>query len=173
MKLIILTVLLMIPVILLLHWFYLRQLRKKDDQIDQLKESLTNLQAKLNETERRRGYRAKLLDQECVIELIDFSDKMLEPLRNRKGKGKIKNISPTGMKMSCEFDLPIQKQIVLLIHFVLNDEEFTFKGKIVRKEVLMNEIIYGIDFFGADPKEEQRLLQVINRMEIERRNKTG
>lgn len=169
----ILTVFLMMLILLLIHWIYVRQLRKKDDQIDLLKESLTDLQAKLKDKERRRAFRIKLLDQVCIFEFIDFGDKSLEPLKQRKGQGKIKNISRTGIKLSCEFDLPVRKQIVLQLHFVLDDEEFSFKGKIVRKEELMNEIIYGIDFIESDPKEEKRLLQVIQRMEIERRKKTG
>lgn len=168
----ILTVFLIILILLLIHWIYMRQLRRKDDQIYLLKESLTDLKAKLRDTERRRAFRINLLDQVCIFEFIDFGDKLLEPLMQRKGEGKIKNIGRTGIKLSCEFDLPVRKQIFLQLYFVLDDEEFTFKGKIIRKEELMNEIIYGIDFIEADPKEEQRLLQVIQRMEIERRKKT-
>lgn len=167
----ILTVFLMILILLLMHWNYLRQLRKKDEQINLLKESLADLQAKLKDKERRRAFRIKLLDQVCIFEFIDFGDKLLEPLKHRKGEGKIKDISCTGMKLSCEFDLPVRKQIVLQLGFVLDDEEFSLKGKIVRKEELMNEINYGIDFIEAAPKEKQRLLQVIQRMEIERRKK--
>ncbi|WP_027416508.1 PilZ domain-containing protein [Aneurinibacillus terranovensis] len=169
---IVLTAFLMILILFLIHGFYVRQLRKKDDQINAFKESLTDLQAKLKDKERRRAFRIKLLDQECTFELIDFGDKLLEPLKHRKGEGKIKNISRTGMKLRCEFDLPVKKQIFLQLHFVLHDEEFSFKGKIVRKEELMNDIFYGIDFIEVNPKEQQRLLWVIQKIEIERRKET-
>lgn len=43
----ILTVFLIILILLLIHWIYMRQLRRKDDQIYLLKESLTDLKAKL------------------------------------------------------------------------------------------------------------------------------
>ena len=167
----ILTVFLMMLILWLRHWLYVRQLRKKDREINLLKESLTDLQAKLKDMERRRAFRIKLIDQKCIFGLIDFGDKLLEPLRHKKGEGKIKDISHTGIKLSCEFDLPVRKQIVLQLQFVLDNEEFSFKGKIVRKEELMNEINYGIDFIEADPKEKQRLYQVIQRMEIQRRKK--
>lgn len=168
----ILSVLLMALILWLIHWIHVKQLRKKDDQINLLKEALKDLQAKLKDKEKRRAFRVTLLDGKCIFEFIDFGDKLLEPLRHRKGEGKIKDISRTGMKMSCEIDLPVRKQIFLQLRFVIDDEEFSFKGRIVRKEELLNEIIYGIDFIEADPKEEQRLYQVIQRMEIERRKKT-
>ncbi len=57
---------------------------------------------KLRDTERRRAFRINLLDQVCIFEFIDFGDKLLEPLMQRKGEGKIKNIGRTGIKLSCE-----------------------------------------------------------------------
>lgn len=118
----------------LIHWFYARQLRKRDYQIDTLKKSLIDLKAKRNEIERRRTFRIELLDQECEFELIGFGDKMLEPIKYKKGKGKIKDISYLGMKLSCKLDFPVRKKIFLRLHFVLYDEEFSLKGKIVRKK---------------------------------------
>lgn len=169
----IVSVFLMMLILLQMHRSYVRQLRKKEAQIKVLKESLTDLQAKLKDKEIRKAFRIKLLDQKCIFEFIDFGDKLLEPLKHRKAEGKIKNISRTGMKLSCEFDLPVRKQILLQLHFVLHDEEFSLVGKIVRKEELMNNIYYGIEFIEPDSKEQQRLFQVIQKMEIEKRKKTG
>lgn len=140
--------------LILIYWFYAKQLRKKDAQINTLQESLTDLQAKWSEAERRRAFRIKLPDQECKFELIGFGDKSLEPLKYKKGEGKIKDISYLGMKLSCKLDLPIRKKIFLLIHFTLCNEEFSLKGKIVRKEELMNDILYGIEFMELDHQDQ-------------------
>lgn len=155
----------------LIHWFYARQLRKRDYQIDTLKKSLIDLKAKWNEVERRRAFRIELLDQECEFELIGFGDKMLEPLKYKKGKGKIKDISYSGMKLSCKLDFPVRKKIFLRLHFVLYDEEFSLKGKIVRKEERMDDIFYGIEFIELDHQDQQRFYQVIRKLELERKKK--
>ncbi|HZG61775.1 MAG TPA: hypothetical protein VEY68_15085 [Anoxybacillus sp.] len=42
------------------------------------------------------------------------------------------------MKLECDYDLPVRKGVFLQLHFVLDNEEFSFKGKIVRKEEWMN-----------------------------------
>lgn len=168
----ILSAFLIVLILFLIHGFYQRQLRKKLDPINALQESLADLQAKLKEKERRENFRVKLLEQECTFELIDFGDKLLERLKHRQGEGKIRDISRTGLKLICDYDLPVRKHIFLQLHFMLQDEEFSFKGKIVRKEELMNDIIYGIEFIEADSNEQQRLFQVIQKLEIERRKKT-
>lgn len=155
----------------LIHWFYARQLRKRDYQIDTLKKSLIDLKAKWNEVEKRRAFRIELLDQECEFELIGFGDKMLEQLKYKKGKGKIKDISYSGMKLSCKLDFPVRKKIFLRLHFVLYDEEFSLKGKIVRKEERMDDIFYGIEFIELDHQDQQRLYQVIRKLELERKKK--
>ncbi|WP_019004301.1 MULTISPECIES: PilZ domain-containing protein [Cohnella] len=164
--------LLLLVVFLFGYWFHIKQLRKKDDQINGLKESISGLQAKLAEMERRRGYRIQLPDQQCLFAFIGFGDPLLEPLTNRKGEGKIENISRTGVKLSCEFDLPVRKRIFVQLHFALHGEEFSFKGKIVRKEETMKEIMYGIDFIEVDPKEQQRLVQTMQKIEIEKKKMT-
>jgi hypothetical protein len=66
---------------------------------------------KWNEVEKRRAFRIKLHDQECTFELIGFGDKLLAPLKDKKGKGKIKDISYLGMKLSCKLDFPVRKKI--------------------------------------------------------------
>lgn len=83
----------------LIHWFYARQLRKRDYQIDTLKKSLIDLKAKWNEVERRRAFRIELLDQECEFELIGFGDKMLEPLKYKKRKREDKRYQLLGYEI--------------------------------------------------------------------------
>ncbi|EHL74634.1 hypothetical protein HMPREF1015_03272 [Bacillus smithii 7_3_47FAA] len=136
-----------------------------------MKKSLTDLKAKWNEVERRRAFRIKLLDQECKLESIGFGDKLLEPLKHKKGEGKIKDISYLGMKLSCKLDFPVRKKIFLRLHFVLCDEEFSLKGKIVRKEERMDDIFYGIEFIELHHQDQQRLYQVIRKLELERKKK--
>lgn len=168
----ILSALMMVLTLLYTHWFYNRKLRIKDEQINALQESLTDLKEKMKDKERRNAFRISLHEQKCTFEFIDFGDKLLEPLKHRKGEGKIRYISRTGLQMICDYDLPVRKQISLQLYFVLQNEEFSFKGKIVRKVEQLNNIVYGIEFIEVNDKEQQRLHLLIQQMEIERRKKT-
>lgn len=163
-------IILIILILLLTHGYYSRQLRKKDNQIKALKESMSRLQDKLKNMEGRRAFRITLPDEACEFELIAFgrkSSKPLDQLKHKKGEGKIKDISRTGMKMSSALDLPVRKQIILQLYFVLDHTAFSLKGKIVRKEELMHGIFYGIEFVTT-AKEQQQLYRVIQKIAIER-----
>jgi c-di-GMP-binding flagellar brake protein YcgR len=169
----ILTLLLFMLILLLFYIYQQKQIREREKQINSLQQSLNDLQVKLKEMERRRAFRIKLPEQDCIFELIDFDDKLLERLKYKKGKGKIRDISLSGIKLECDYDLPVRKGIFLQLHFVLQDVEFSFKGKIVRKEELMKNIIYGIEFIDVNLKEQQRLYVVLQKISVENRKKTG
>ncbi|CCQ98342.1 conserved hypothetical protein [[Clostridium] ultunense Esp] len=158
---------------LLIHKNYKKKLSEKDEQIISMEESLDELQTKVKEMEKRRGFRVKLTDTECSFTLIDSNDKNLEPLKNKKGKGWVRDISWTGIKMACQYDLPIRKGIILQIEFAIKDEEFTVLGKIVRKEDLINEFHYGIEFIDMKVSEQQKLYQVLQYLVIEQEKKTN
>lgn len=158
-------------ILLLIYLFFKRQVSRKDSQINELLKSLSDQQAKLKDEEKRQAFRMKLLEQKCALEFVDFGDESLEKLKHRKVEGQIKDISRTGIKLICEFDLPVRKQITLQLNFVLQDEDFSFKGKIVRKEEKLNDITYGIEFIEVGEKEQQQLFKVLQTMEIERKGK--
>lgn len=163
----------MVLVLVLMYFFitFQKQIRIKNSQIHALQQENHELQVRLKEKERRNAYRVQLLEQTCKFEFINFGDKALEKLINRKGEGKIRDISRTGMKLICNYDLPVRKKVFLQLHFVLFNEEFSLKGKIVRKEELMNDIVYGIEFMEINSTDKERLYRLIQRAEINRRKK--
>ncbi|MED5052947.1 PilZ domain-containing protein [Anoxybacillus rupiensis] len=155
--------------LILFHAFYKQQLRKKEEQIHTLKESVTDLQIKLKDKEKRKAFRVKLFEQECHFELLESGNQPLGNLKNKKGAGQINDISRTGLQISCTLDLPVRKQIFLQIYFVIDGEPFSLKGRIVRKEELINHVIYGIEFVDLHQRDQQKLHRLIQRLEIERR----
>lgn len=78
----ILSAFMMVLILLYTHWIYKRKLGIKEDQINALKESLTDLKEKLKDKERRNAFRISLHEQKCTFEFIDFGDKLLEPLKH-------------------------------------------------------------------------------------------
>ncbi len=157
----------------LIHSHYKKKLVYKDEQISLMQVTLNEMQTKVKELERRRGFRVTLTDTDCYFTLADSNDKNLEPLRNKKGKGWVRDISWIGIKMACQYDLPIRKGIILQIEFTIKNEEFTVLGKIVRKEDLMNEFNYGIEFTDMKVSEQQKLYQVLQYLVIEQEKKTN
>jgi len=152
-----------------LYWDGKKQIRQRDIHINNLMESLAGLQMKLKDKERRKAYRLKLTEQKCFFELIDFGDPLLNKLKHRESEGLLKDVSRTGAQFTCPIDLPVRKEIILQIYFSLQDEAFSFKGKIVRKEEQLQHITYGVHFIDIDEAEQQRHVRRLQKMEIVRR----
>jgi c-di-GMP-binding flagellar brake protein YcgR len=159
---------------LLLIWqqvYFRNKVKKQNNQIADMQHLLDDLQEQLKEKEKRDAFRLKLLYDPCHLEITDLGDPALEELIHKKAEGKIVDISQTGLKIICGLDLPVRKRIALNVNFKLLNHEFSFKGNVVRKEERLDNIIYGIEFAGNDPKEEQTLLNLLQKIEIERRKK--
>ncbi|MBB5325647.1 hypothetical protein HNQ34_002748 [Anoxybacillus tepidamans] len=99
---------LLVLILLLIYISKQKQLREKDEYIDSLQQKLTELHDKLKKMEKRRAFRINLLEPECIFELIACGDQLLKRLKHKKGKGKIKDISLTGVKLECDYDLPVR-----------------------------------------------------------------
>lgn len=155
----------------LIHSHYKKKLVYKDEQISLMQVTLNEMQSKVKELERRRGFRVNLPDTECYFTLVDSNDKNLEPLKNKKGKGWVRDISWIGIKMACPYDLPVRKEIILQIQFTIKNEEFTVMGKIVRKEELIHEYNYGIELKHRNVNEQQRLYLLLQKMVLEQEKK--
>lgn len=164
-------VVIFVLVIIFFIIFFQKHIRIKKSQIHALQHEIEELQAKLKKKERRNSFSLKLLEQTCTFEFINFGDKTLEKLINKKGEGKIRDISLTGLKLICNYDLPVRKKVFLQLHFVLLKEEFLLKGKIVRKEEQMSDIVYGIEFMEINTKDRNRLYRLIQKAEINRSKK--
>lgn len=159
----------LIVAILVLNHHYRNEIKKRDLQIEDLTGTVEELQDKLNSRQRRRAFRLQLFEEKCEFELIEFGDQVLERLKHRKGEGVLKDVSRSGLQFICQVDLPVRKEIFLKIRFTLKGEEFNLKGKIVRKEEHLQYIAYGIHFIDVNPLEEQRLVRVINQIELDKR----
>lgn len=158
-------------VFFILYFFDRKRMKQKDSRINDLINSLSNLEKKLKGLERRKSYRFRLTsEQPCLFEIIEVGDRVLEKLKHRKGEGKIIDISSTGLKLMYDVDLPVRKKLTLKIDFKLQKEQFSFKGIVVRKKEEINgQINYGIQFVDIDSREQQRLSLAIHRLEVQRR----
>lgn len=159
----------LIAIILYLIIYYRSEMKKRELHIQELKGINENLREKLKSRQRRKAFRLQLFEEKCVFELIEFGDRTLEKLKHRKGEGVLKDVSRSGLQLICQVDLPVRKEIFINIWFTLKDEDFKFKGKIIRKEEHLQYIAYGVHFIDVNPLEEQRLVRVINQIELDKR----
>lgn len=93
---------------------------------------------------------------------------MFEQSERKKGQGNVLDVSRSGMKLSCRYDLPVRKQIILDLKFMINNHPFSLTGKIVRKEETLKSMIYGIQFLWNDEKVIQQLAQQLHKVEAEK-----
>ena len=135
---------------LVLFVYSRRELKKRNMKIHELQESVNSLQMQLENKEKRKTFRVKLLKQKCTFTITDFGDPKFEILKNKKSEGEIIDVSSTGMKISCPLDLPIKKKVIFQLDFTLQEEPFSFKGKIIRKEETIEDTIYAIRFINAE-----------------------
>ncbi|WP_106496113.1 PilZ domain-containing protein [Lentibacillus sp. Marseille-P4043] len=79
-----------------------------------------------------------------------------------EGEAKIIDISPEGVKLNSELNLPdtIDKSIHLSISFALNGNPFDFIGIIVWKKKVGTATNYGIDFLTDDSAKQALVEQI-------------
>ena len=160
-----LTMLLVTPFFLL----HLRYIQKKNSQLVDLKNKLKSLQNQLHKN-RRRAVRINIPLEYCKFQFKAIDDPALMSILNRVGSGHIHDISTKGLRIVCEYDLPIQRPIFLEIHFQLQNVSFKLNGKIIRKEahVDSNQVIYGIEYSEMSSNKEIQLAQLINKIQLEK-----
>lgn len=164
---------LFLVILLILYSVFRKQIRQKDKRINDLIGSLSSLENKLKGLERRTAFRLILTKElPCVFEIIEVGDRVLGALKHKKGEGKIKDISRTGLKLLCDIDFPVRKKITIQINFNLQGENFSLCGVFVRKKEEINgQINYGIQFVKNEMREQQRLASLIQKIEISRQGK--
>lgn len=87
-----------------------------------------------------------------------------------KVQGDIRDISGNGIGIYCNMNWDLEKEIQ--VTFQLNETEFTFQAKIVRKEIgTMGRKSYGCKFLHQSEKEKANLSSQLFRMDANRKKK--
>ncbi|MEC0181229.1 PilZ domain-containing protein [Paenibacillus peoriae] len=148
-----------------------KQLGIKELEKKELKKSLEEANSKLN---RREAFRLGVPDEGCAFEFLHFGDETLAGLTHRKGIGKIQDISAKGLRLICDYDLPLKKTILIQIEFELNKEPFTLQAHLIRKEAHISQpfITYGLIFVEMIPTDQERLVYCINQRVLKQANPT-
>lgn len=121
--------------------------------------------------DQRKDFRVSVNEKGCLVEFLEFENKNLNKLKNKTFNGYIENISASGIKLSCGYDLPVKESIIIETKFSFKDEEFCLKGELKRKEEHnhKNLFIYGVHFIEISSEEQRRLSVALNEMIIEQR----
>lgn len=147
---------------------------EKDLQIMELQNTEKPIRQRQNITYTRKFFRVDVPDIECNFEFAYIGGQSFNLLKNKKGVGKIKDISAGGIKMICDYDIPLRTEVIINIEFELKNEPFSLKAQILRKEEHYNlpYFVYGMQFVDMNLKDEERLLFILNQIEIEQRKIT-
>lgn len=97
----------------------------------------------------------------AFFKIVMIDNKLVE---TSEGYAKIIDISPRGLKLNSELDIPNteERRIKLSIRFSINDEDFLFVGDIVWKKQEGKTINYGIELFVDDSAE----IEIIKQLKI-------
>lgn len=121
----------------------------------------------------REYFRVSLINQVCNVKFIYFECHKLDRLKNKTFYAAIENVSIGGIKLNTKYNLPVNKSILVQVTFSLKEENFSFKGEIVRKEELNHsELIgYGVHFIEVSEDKKIALQRVLNQIIVERKRK--
>lgn len=153
----------------MLIYCLMNEINKKNREVSRLKKTVTELE---NKNEKyRKDHRIEFTNKECTFEIVRIGNRILDQSERKKGKGKIVNLSRSGLKLSCQYDFPARKQIILKLSFEILEQPFSLSGKIIRKEETLEKIAYGIQFVSNDEKTIHKLNQQLLKVEINQMKK--
>lgn len=163
MEIIYLSAILPLGILLLLA---IRDIKKKKKLIEALSKELQVANTK-NHTQllpstinKRKNFRVDVFIEDAILTFTSFGDPTLNKLVGKMSKVFIENLSATGAKIQCDFNLPVRKGISITLNFKLINENFCLPGKMVRKEEFNEcKFNYGIEF--KIPKEDKEKLYII------------
>ncbi len=117
----------------------------------------------------RRTFRVGVDKKNCLVKFVEFENNKFNKLKDREFECYIENISIGGLKLVCQYDIPIKQSIIIKITFSLKEQEFCLTGKIVRKENYQhNQLVsYGVQFQEMSMDEERKLTKVLNQIVVE------
>lgn len=118
------------------------------------------------QTPQRAYFRVAFSDLVCHFAVIRAGDR---PVPERPIPAMVLNLSGGGALIRSEIDLPIRVGLEVRVKFTVEQQEFDFLARLVRKTDTMKDYEYGCEFVDAPERERQRLLEALNRVEIARR----
>jgi hypothetical protein len=96
----------------------------------------------------------------CTFRIAQVGEKKVE---SDKGKAEIHDISPKGMKIATQLNIPFDKKsIIIEITFTLSEFELTFLGKLVWQRKFANDYFYGVHLILSQ-EEERRLIDELKK----------
>lgn len=95
-----------------------------------------------------------------------------ETYNSKSAKGVLLNISPGGLRLLTDLDLPKGQDALLTFAIQLGGHAFTPEGEVVWKEKRGNSFIYGIDF-SEDPELEKTVFAALKAYAVHERNESA
>ncbi|WP_158587632.1 flagellar brake protein [Neobacillus notoginsengisoli] len=135
------------------------------------KEQKKAKQSKTKKTEKkdksREHYRVHVSIDESLMEVKKMGAVNVDEII----KVKVLDVSTGGAGVLCDEDFPLKEMVFVRIHFYLNEELFSFNGRIVRKieNPERKKVIYGVQFLNLSPSDETKLIKEITAIQNERR----
>lgn len=115
----------------------------------------------------RAYFRVPFAGLKCQFAVIRAGDK---PVPERPIPAQVLNLGGGGMLIRCDFDLPVRVGLEVRAKFTLENQEYDFMGRLVRKTDTMTTYEYGCEFMDAPERDRQHLLEALNRIEMARRS---
>lgn len=151
---------------------YKKQIKKEHKRTEQYKNKALQLEKMIEGQTRRKSFRIDVHLDDCRFEIADVKRDLEKPLQEIAGRGIVRDLSFDGLRLQSEVDLPVKAAITLQISFTFENEPFTFKGVLLRKEERINEraYTYGLRFTEADLRSQNEFNKLLMAKELEIRN---
>lgn len=92
-----------------------------------------------------------------------------EPYQSKPAKGVLVNISPGGLRLLTELDLPKGPDVMLTFTIHLAGYDIVPEGEVVWKEKRGNNLMYGVNF-NYNPEIEKTIYQALKAYAVQARN---
>ncbi|MFQ3542589.1 PilZ domain-containing protein [Halobacillus rhizosphaerae] len=128
---------------------------------------------KKHKTKQKGNFRLEIPSKESFLILKVIENEDFTKLIGKIVKGNIKDISTTGVKFICPYNLPVHLKIKVEICFKIASKEFRFNAYIVRKDEHLSRKSknYGIKFIEITSKEQENLIIELRKLEAQQRRK--
>lgn len=114
---------------------------------------------------RREYFRIDLTGLVGTMQVIQVAGRQVnaEPKEVR-----ILNAGGGGLGILFQDDLAIRMGIIAIFNFNLGGCDFSLRGELIRKLDDRKEYRYGVEFIDLDPKQQDTLISVLGRLQLER-----
>ncbi|KIL50022.1 PilZ domain-containing protein [Jeotgalibacillus soli] len=94
--------------------------------------------------------------------MFSISEVNGEVIETSEGEAMLIDLSPSGMKLSSLLSIPVSddKQVKLVVHFAINDTEYTVEGTIIWRKKKYDRYYYGMQFIDDEEMREELIHQL-------------